>query len=43
LGGAVGMYVGARLQKHVPAWAIKVMLLVILLFLAVRYISAFFQ
>lgn len=43
VGGAIGMYLGARLQKYVPARAIKVMLLAILLFLAVRYISAFFR
>ncbi|HUU96763.1 MAG TPA: sulfite exporter TauE/SafE family protein [Phycisphaerae bacterium] len=39
LGGAVGIYLGARCQKYVPARVIKVMLSAVLLFLAVRYIS----
>ncbi|UCG17079.1 MAG: sulfite exporter TauE/SafE family protein, partial [Phycisphaerales bacterium] len=34
LGGAVGTYVGARCQKHVPAGAIKLMLSAVVLFLA---------
>jgi uncharacterized membrane protein YfcA len=42
IGGAMGMYVGARLQRFVPARAIKVLLTVILLFVAGRYIVQFF-
>jgi uncharacterized membrane protein YfcA len=38
LGGAVGMYCGARMQKHVPARAIKWMLVVVILFVAARYL-----
>ena len=40
LGGVVGMYLGARCQKHVPAGAIKIMLSAVLLFLAVRYVTS---
>jgi len=43
LGGAVGMYLGARCQKHVPPRAVKLMLSAVLLFLAVRYIGGFWR
>lgn len=42
IGGAMGMYVGARLQRYIPARAIKVMLTVVLLFVAGKYIVQFF-
>lgn len=42
LGGMVGMYLGARCQKHVPAHLIKWMLCLILLFTAGKYIADFF-
>ena len=38
VGGFLGMYLGARVQKYVPAKAIKLVLALILLFLALRYI-----
>ncbi len=38
VGGAVGMYVGARLQRFFPAIVIKIILAVIILLVAVRYI-----
>jgi uncharacterized membrane protein YfcA len=38
LGGAAGMYCGARLQKHVPARFIKWMLVAVILFVAGRYL-----
>ncbi|WDN87440.1 uncharacterized protein BuS5_00408 [Desulfosarcina sp. BuS5] len=41
LGGAAGMYFGARCQKFVPAKAIKWMLAVIIVFTALKYVSAF--
>lgn len=41
-GGFVGIYLGARFQKFVPQKAIKLMLGIIIIFLAVRYISQFF-
>ncbi len=41
IGGMAGMYLGARAQKHVPARAIKVMLCLIILFTAVRYVLSF--
>lgn len=41
LGGMGGMYLGARLQKHLPAKAIKGMLAAVIVFLAVRYIAEF--
>jgi len=42
LGGAAGMYLGARCQKFVPAKAIKWMLAVIIVFTALKYVTAFF-
>jgi len=41
-GGMVGMYLGARCQKFVPAKAIKWMLSGIITFTAVKYIASFF-
>jgi uncharacterized membrane protein YfcA len=41
-GGFIGIYLGARFQKFVPQKAIKLMLGVIIVFLAVKYISQFF-
>jgi uncharacterized protein len=40
LGGFVGMYFGARLQKFVPQMLIKTMLAIILSSLAISYILA---
>lgn len=37
-GGAVGMYVGARLQRYLPSRLIKVILTLLLLFAAGRYL-----
>jgi len=42
LGGAAGMYVGARLQRFLPAQFIKTVLMVCLLAIAVRYLSVLF-
>jgi hypothetical protein len=42
LGGMAGMYLGARLQKFVPARTIKWMLAGIILFTALKYLAAFF-
>jgi uncharacterized protein len=42
LGGMVGMYCGARLQKYMPQKLIKMMLGLMLLFLAASYIKQFF-
>ncbi len=39
LGGMAGMYCGARLQKHVPAAAIKWMLVVVIAVVALRYLA----
>lgn len=41
LGGMVGMYLGARAQKHVPARAIKWMLAGIIVFTAGKYVLEF--
>lgn len=38
VGGAAGMYCGARVQKHVPARTIKVMLCLVILATAAKYI-----
>lgn len=43
LGGAAGMYLGARTQKFVPALAIKAMLGLVVLFTAAKYIVGFFR
>ena len=42
LGGMAGMYCGARLQKHLPARAIKGMLAAVIVFMAGKYILEFF-
>jgi len=42
LGGAAGMYLGARCQKFVPAQTIKWMLAIIIVFTALKYVTAFF-
>ncbi len=42
LGGMAGMYCGARLQKYVPARAIRILLTVILLCTAARCLRALF-
>ncbi|MEW5922581.1 MAG: sulfite exporter TauE/SafE family protein [Candidatus Zixiibacteriota bacterium] len=39
IGGAAGMYVGARLQRFIPARVIKIILAAMMLFIAVKYIS----
>lgn len=41
LGGAAGMYCGARLQRFVPATFIKFILAFTLLFIAIRYLNIF--
>jgi len=43
VGGFAGMYCGARVQKFVPARIIKVLLGLMITFLAVRYISQYFM
>ena len=43
LGGAVGMYCGARAQKYVPARAIKVMLCLVIMFTAGKYVIEFLR
>jgi uncharacterized membrane protein YfcA len=42
IGGFVGMYLGARLQKYVPQKFIKVFLGVLIIFLAAGYIIQYF-
>ncbi|MGQ9571248.1 MAG: sulfite exporter TauE/SafE family protein [Thermodesulfovibrionales bacterium] len=43
VGGFIGIYLGARFQKFVPQKYIKLMLGVIIVFLAMRYISQYFM
>lgn len=43
IGGAAGMYAGARLQRLLPATLIKLVLAVALLFIAARYVIEFFR
>lgn len=42
VGGFLGMYVGARLQRYVPARALKILLGVLITTLALRYGAEFF-
>jgi uncharacterized membrane protein YfcA len=42
IGGFIGMYLGARLQKYVPQKGIRLTLGVVILFLAVKYIVQYF-
>ena len=42
VGGALGVYLGSRLQKHVPTIIIKIILVCALLFIAAKYILAYF-
>jgi hypothetical protein len=42
IGGTVGIYLGARCQKFVPQRYIKLILGVIILYLAARYIVQYF-
>lgn len=43
VGGALGVYIGSRLQKFVPALYIKLILVVAMLFIAFRYVTGYFQ
>lgn len=42
-GGFCGMYLGARCQKYVPSWVIKLILCACILFVAVKYVAGFFM
>jgi len=42
LGGAFGTYLGARLQRHLPPRLVKTILVLVIVFIAVRYIGGFF-
>jgi uncharacterized protein len=42
VGGFAGMYLGARFQKYMPQKVIKIMLGVLILYVALRYIFLFF-
>lgn len=42
IGGAFGIYLGARMQKHVPQKYIKLILSILIVYIALRYITQFF-
>ncbi|MEE9442681.1 MAG: sulfite exporter TauE/SafE family protein [candidate division Zixibacteria bacterium] len=42
IGGSLGIYLGTRIQKYIPARLIKILLLLIMLYVAIRYIIGFF-
>jgi hypothetical protein len=42
VGGAAGMYIGARMQRFMPARIIKIIIAACLLFVSVKYIVGFF-
>jgi len=43
VGGALGMYVGARLQRYMSAKVIKAILSLVILFVSIKYILQFFS
>lgn len=43
IGGAVGLYLGAKVQKHMPQTLIKIILAVLILFISIRYIYSYFN
>lgn len=43
LGGAFGIYLGARMQKHMPQKYIKLILSILIVYIALRYIVQFFN
>lgn len=43
IGGFVGMYLGAKTQKYVPQKIIKTIVGFAIMFLAIKYVSQFFQ
>ncbi len=43
IGGLCGMYLGARAQKHMPERAIKLILSLVILIVALKYILQFFR
>ena len=42
LGGLAGIYCGARLQKFIPARVIKIILAVIVVIVAAKYVIGYF-
>ncbi len=42
IGGFAGMYLGAKTQKYLPQYLIKLIVAIAILFLAVKYIVQFF-
>jgi len=42
VGGFFGIYLGARLQKHIPARVIKYILCASILFISIKYIAGYF-
>lgn len=42
LGGSLGIYCGARLQKYLPAKSIKIILALAIMLIAIRYMSVIF-
>ncbi len=42
IGGVVGMYLGARTQKHIPQKYIKLILCLLIIYIAIKYIIQFF-
>lgn len=42
IGGAIGVYVGARMQRYVPAKIIKIVLVLALVFISFHYVAGYF-
>ncbi|MCS7278725.1 MAG: sulfite exporter TauE/SafE family protein [Thermodesulfobacteriaceae bacterium] len=43
IGGAAGLYLGAKVQKHMPQKLIKIILTILILFISIRYIYSYFN
>lgn len=43
IGGAAGLYLGAKVQKHMPQKLIKIILIILILFISIRYIYSYFN
>lgn len=43
IGGAIGLYLGAKVQKYMPQKLIKIILTLLILFISIRYVSSFLK
>lgn len=43
IGGLAGIYLGARIQRYLPAWLIKIFLVIALAIVVIKYITGYFE